>query len=335
MLIVHSYAVAVALCTLTMLCWGSHANTLKMEPRSYAFPLYYWDQALGYLLLPVLVALSFGSVGSEGRSFIVDLTQGNVASYGWAISGGIVFNLANILFVSAIDIAGMAVAFPIGIGIALVEGVVINYIAEPKGNPLLIFTGVALITGAIVVDAFAYKSRQAQEDNVGDLKTGASLAILGGVLMGMFYFLVQRSISQSFVHLAPGKFGPYSAAVVFATGSLFSNFVFNRYLMSHPIRGNKVTYHDYFRKGALKFHLIGILGGVINGLGTSSNLIASQAASPAIAYGLGQGATMIAAVWGVFVWKEFKGALWPTTIMIVLMFTLFISGLAVLIASML
>ena len=334
MMIVHSYPIAIALCVLTMMCWGSHANTLKMEPRSYAFPLYYWDQAIGYLLLPLLVGLTFGSFGAGGRSLLDDLAQGSLSSFEWAILGGFVFNLANILFTSAIHVAGMAVAFPIGIGIALVEGVVINYIAQPKGNPVLIFTGVALIALAIVLDALAYRNHQDEESEPGMLAKGVSLALAGGILMGLFYYLVQRSLSVNYTSLDPGRFGPYAAVLVFAAGSFVSNLLFNSYLMSHPFKGAKVSYSDYFNKGTLKYHLIGIFGGLINCTGTTSNFIASKTASPAIAYGLGQGGTMIAAIWGVFIWKEFKGASRGTLAMIAAMFVLFLTGLVLLVTAM-
>ena len=318
-----------------MMCWGSHANTLKMEPHSYAFPLYYWDQAIGYLLLPLLAGLTFGSFGHAGRSLIDDLAQGTLSSFEWAILGGFVFNLANILFTSAIHVAGMAVAFPIGIGIALVEGVVINYIAQPKGNPVLIFAGVALITLAIILDALAYRNQQGDESEPGMLAKGVSLALAGGILMGLFYYLVQRSLSVNYTNLDHGKFGPYAAVLVFAAGSFLSNLAFNSYLMSHPFKGAKVRYSDYFSKGTLKFHMIGILGGLINCTGTTSNFIASKIASPAIAYGLGQGGTMIAAIWGVFIWKEFKGASKGTLVMIAAMFVLFLTGLVLLVTAML
>jgi glucose uptake protein len=333
MMMVHSYGIAVALCVLTMMCWGSHANTLKMEPRSYGFPLYYWDQAIGYLLLPLLAGLTFGSFGHTGRSLLADLAQGSASSFEWAILGGFVFNLANILIMAALAIAGMAVAFPIGIGIALVEGVVINYIANPNGNPVLIFTGVTLITSAIILDALAYRNLQSDESEPGDLKKGVSLAMVGGILMGLFYYLVQRSISVDYTHLDPGKFGPYAAVLMFSTGSFVSNLIFNNYLMSHPFKGAKFTYSQYFAKGTIKYHLIGILGGLINCTGTTSNFIASKTASPAIAYGLGQGGTMIAAIWGVFIWKEFKGASRGTIAMIAAMFVLFLTGLVLLITA--
>jgi glucose uptake protein len=332
---VHSYGIAVALCVLTMICWGSHANTLKMEARPSGFSLYYWDQAIGYLLLPLIVGLTFGSFGDEGRSLLEDLGQGSMRSFGWAVLGGFVFNLANILFMAAIAIAGMSVAFPIGIGIALVEGVLINYIAQPTGNPVLIFTGVALITSAIILDALAYRSQQCDGGEPGELVKGVSLALAGGVLMGLFYYLVQKSISVDYTHLDSGKFGPYAAVLIFSAGSFVSNLIFNSYLMSHPFQGAKVSYSNYFSSGSLKYHLIGILGGLINCTGTTSNFIASKAASPAIAYGLGQGGTMVAAIWGVFIWKEFKSASKGTLVMIAAMFAFFLAGLILLVRAML
>lgn len=334
MITVHSYPIAVVLCVITMLCWGSWANTLKMEPRSYSFPLFYWDQAIGYLLLPLFIGLTFGSLGLEGRSLLADLSQASASSYGWALVGGIVFNLANMLFMAALDLAGMAVAYPIAIGLALVEGVLINYIAQPKGAPLLIFTGVVFITLAIVLDSLVYRNCQRTTGGPSRLRLGISLALGGGILMGLFYFLVQKSLSPDFSNLEPGKFGPYAGVIVYCVGCFLSNIVFNTYLMSHPVKGPRVSYADYFRSGTLKYHAIGLLGGFINGIGVTSNFVASKAASPAIAYGLGQCGTMIAAIWGVFVWKETKGASRATNGLIAAMFVFFLAGLGLLVTSM-
>lgn len=334
MFVVHSYPTAVALCIVTMLCWGSWANTFKLEPRSYPFPYFYWDQAVGYILLPLVVGFTLGSFGSEGRSLAADLAQGSSASFGWALLGGAVWNLANILFMSALDLAGMAVAYPVAIGIALIEGVLVNYIAEPKGSPTLIFGGVALVTLAIVLDALAYRNVHAGKNEQGHLSTGISLAVSGGILMGLFYFFVQRSISPDFLRLTPGKFGPYAAVLVYAFGAVVSNLLFNTYLMTHPVSGPRVTYAGYFEPGRFKLHVIGAMGGIINGIGVISSFVAAKIASPAIAYGLGQGGTMIAAIWGVFVWKEMKGASKATVAMIAAMFVCFIAGLSLLVISM-
>jgi glucose uptake protein len=334
MMLVHSYPLAITLCVITMICWGSWANTLKMEPRTYPFSLFYWDQAIGYVLLPLIVGLTFGTMGSGGRSLIEDLRQGSWNSYEWALLGGAVWNLANLLFMAALDVAGMAVAFPIAIGLALVEGVLVNYVAEPKGSPALIFGGVSLVMLAIILDALAYRNTQKTSNEPGVMAKGIGLAVSGGILMGLFYYLVQRSVSPDFNHLDPGRFGPYAAVLVYAVGAFVSNLVLNTYFMRKPVKGASATYADYFKPGLMKCHLIGILGGVINGIGVTANFVASKEASPAIAYGLGQGGTMIAAIWGVFIWKETKGASRGTQIMITLMFICFLSGLLMLVSSM-
>ncbi|MHC4113238.1 MAG: multidrug DMT transporter permease, partial [Planctomycetota bacterium] len=138
MFIIQSYSMAIMMCFITMLCWGSWANTQKLATKEWKFQLFYWDYSIGVLLLSLIMAFTMGSFGSFGRSFIDDITQVTAAAFLFAFLGGVVFNLANILLVAAIDIAGLAVAFPIGIGIALVEGVIINYILKPKGNPILL-----------------------------------------------------------------------------------------------------------------------------------------------------------------------------------------------------
>ena len=333
MVVINSFTPAIIMCIITMICWGSHANTLKMVQKSYAYSYYYWDQAIGYLLLPLILGLTMGSIGDTGRSLFKDLAQGSSNTYMWAILGGFVFNLANILFVSAVDIAGMAVAFPIGIGIALVEGVIINYIAKPKGNPVLIFVGVALITAAIVINALAYRRMKSKDEDSSVIKKGITLAIVGGILMGLFYYLLQNSLSNDFNNLEAGKFGPYAAVVVFAFASFISNFIFNSYIMAHPFKGEPVKYSGYVAKGYGREHLVSILGGMINCTGTTFNIIASGVVGAAIAYGLGQGAPMIAAVWGVFIWKEFKGAPKETNGLLVAMFAMFIVGLSLLVIS--
>ncbi len=331
MFIPETYSLAVVLCIITMLCWGSWANTQKLATKTWAFPLFYWDYSLGIVLLSLLFGFTLGSMGSEGRSFIEDLLQGNFDAVVFALSGGIIFNIANLLIVAAIDIAGMAIAFPIGIGIALVLGVVLNYIANPIGDPILLFTGVILVTIAIVLDALAYK--RTATDKSKTHTRGIVLSILGGILMGFFFRFVAASVSTDFSAPEPGLFTPYSAVFLFSLGVFFSNFIWNSFFMYRPFKGPPVRYRDYFVLGNLKLHLIGILGGVIWCVGMSFSMIASEKAGFAISYGLGQGATMVAAAWGVFIWKEFKGAPKGTQTLINLMFICFIAGLGLIIAA--
>jgi glucose uptake protein len=329
MFVVNNYFTAVLLCIITMICWGSWANTQKLARKKWGFPLFYWDYSLGVMILSLLIGLTLGSKGALGQPFFANLFTASPNTFMYAILGGVVFNIANLLLVAAIDIAGMAIAFPIGIGIALVLGVIVNYIAVPVGDPALLFLGVGLVTGAIVLDALAYK-----KISEGSTTTkGIIISVAAGVLMGFFYRFVAKSMSEDFVNPTAGLFTPYTAVFVFSLGIFISNFLFNTIFMYKPVNGEKVTYKDYFKNGTPKLHLIGMLGGAIWGIGMIFNMIAAGEAGFAISYGLGQGATMIAAIWGVFVWKEFKNAPKGTNGLIGFMFLLFIAGITLIIIS--
>jgi len=330
MVIIQSYFVAVLMCVITMLCWGSWANTQKMASKKWAFQLFYWDYSLGVLILSLILAFTMGSSGEGGRSFLADLAQADGEAIGSALLGGAVFNIANLLIVVAINIAGMAVAFPIGIGLALVIGVVVNYVATPLGNPVVLFIGVALVGLAIVLDAVAYRKHSAGA--VSGTTKGIVISILGGILMGFFYRFVAASMASDFAIPEAGKLTPYTASVIFALGLLLSNFVWNTFFMYRPVSGQKATYRDYIKLGDTRLHLIGILGGAIWSLGMTFSIIASEQAGFAISYGLGQGATLIAALWGVFIWKEF-GKAEGLKGLIAAMFLFFLLGLGLIIAA--
>lgn len=331
MYIVDSYGLAVIFCIITMLGWGSWANTLKMSSKEWQFPLYYWDYSIGLVLTTLLFGFTFGSSGEEGRGFISDLTQADGSALTSAFIGGVIFNIANLLVVAATAIAGLAVAFPIAIGLALVIGVVVNYISTPVGNPVILFIGVTLVVAAILIDAAAYK--KLPQDKKGDQTKGIIISIIAGVLMGFFYRFVAASMTTDFANPDAGLLTPYSAMFVFTIGLFVSNFIFNSWFMYKPVTGKAVTYRDYFRLGSTKLHMIGILGGLIWCAAMEFNLMASEKAGFAISYGLGQGATMISAAWGVFVWKEFAGAPKGTNKLLSAMFILFIIGLALLVIA--
>jgi glucose uptake protein len=329
MFIVENYSTAVFFCIITMLCWGSWANTQKLAGKTWRFELFYWDYVIGILLFSIIAALTLGSIGEKGRSFFADLQQADTANIGSAFLGGIIFNAANILFSAAIAIAGMAVAFPVGIGLALVLGTLVNYFGAQKGNPSLLFSGIALIAIAIVINAWAYKKSNATNQKVST--KGIVLSLTAGLLMSFFYRFIAASMDlENFESPAQGKMTPYTAVFIFSVGIFVSNFIFNTLLMKKPFVGDPVSFSDYF-KGKFPTHFVGILGGLIWGLGNSFNLIAAGKAGPAISYGLGQGATLIAAFWGVFIWKEFKNSSRGTNALIAVMFLLFIAGLGLLI----
>lgn len=334
MITVDSYPVAVVLCIVTMLCWGSWANTQKLASKQWRFQLFYWDYSIGVLLFALLLAFTLGSTGDGGRPFLADLQQADTKWLGYAFLGGVIFNLSNILLVAAIDIAGMAVAFPVGVGLALVLGVVTTYIATGEGNVPMLAAGVVCIVVAIVLDALAYK-RLASAARQTSTK-GIALSVVAGVLMGWFYSFVAQAmgeISPADGSLTPGKLSPYTALVVFSVGLFLSNFVWNSIVMAKPLSGEPVTYGDYFSKGNLRLHAVGILGGIIWNVGMGFSILASSAAGPALSYGLGQGATMIGAIWGVFIWKEFRGAPPGTGKLLAAMFGLYLVGLGILVAS--
>ena len=338
MFLVESPVVAILLCIVTMLCWGSWANTQKMV--KWRFEYFYWDYVLGIVGMSLLMALTFGNTGDPaGWGFWLNLGQATVPNVLSAFVGGIVFNAANILLVAAIAIAGISVAFPVGIGLALVLGVLVNYMANQQGNPTLLFIGVLFVTAAIVLNALAYRARTSQSSaGEGDanraIKKGLIVSVAAGVLMAFFYYFVAASMPDSFDGLKEfgGKLSPYTATFIFALGVLASNFWFNPYIMKHPFQGEAVVPEGYW-KGTGNDHLWGLLGGAIWCIGTSVNVIASTKASPAIAYGLGQGATLVSALWGVFIWKEFQGCGKKTEKMLIAMFGTFVIGLALIMAA--
>jgi len=334
MFIVQTYPLAVALCVATMICWGSWANMQKLTGVAWRFQLFYWDYAVGVLLCSLGLAFTAGSLGHGGRSFVVDLMQSAPHWLGSAFLGGAIFNLSNILLVAAIDIAGMAVAFPVGVGLALILGVGTTYLAQPEGSLPMLALGVGGIAAAVVIDAIAYGRLVAQGHRT-PFK-GILLSIAAGVLMGLFYSFVIRSIGRIDLatgSLEPGKLSPYTALVLFSAGVFFSNFLWNSLVMRWPFSGERVTYGEYFSKGTPRLHLAGLLGGVIWNLGMAFNLLAGPSAGPALSYGLGQGATLIGALWGVLIWKEFRGAPSGTGRLLVAMFFFYLLGLGILIAS--
>ena len=330
MFIVNSYLLAVVLCVVTMICWGSWGNTQKLAAKSWRYELFYWDYVIGILLFSLLVGFTLGSYGEGGRSFMEDLAQVSTAGVCSALLGGIIFNASNILLSASVSLAGMSVAFPVGVGIALVLGVILNYMGQPKGDAALLFLGVALIVVAIILNGMASGRMQKGESSG---RKGIVLAVVAGVLMSCFYRFVAAAMDlDNFESPEPGKATPYTAFFILAVGIFVSQFLWGTIAMKKPVEGAPVGYKTYF-SGSLGTHLVGILGGCVWGLGTVLSYIAAGKAGAAISYALGQGAPMIAALWGVFVWKEFKGADTKTNWLLTLMFGFFILGLAIIVVA--
>ena len=333
MFIVHSYLLAVVFCFITMLCGGSWGNTQKLAGKTWRYELFYWDYVIGMVLFALLLGLTMGSIGEQGRPFIEDLMQANGRGVLSVLLGGIIFNASNILLSASVSLAGMSVAFPLGVGLALVLGVIINYMGAPKGDPMLLFVGVALIVVAIICNGIASGRMSKGGDAGASNRKGIILSMVAGVLMSFFYRFVAAAMDlDNFEQPTAGMLTPYSAIFVFSIGVLLSNFVFNTLVMRRPFVGEAVSYKEYF-KGSLSTHLVGVLGGAIWCLGTAFSYIAAGKAGAAISYALGQGAPMIAAAWGVFIWKEFKGSDSKTNSLLTIMFLFFIAGLAMIVVA--
>jgi glucose uptake protein len=320
MFIPQTYVVALVMMVLSMICWGSWANTQKLC-KDWRFELFYWDYVWGILLFAALAGVTLGRTDAASPdSFFPNLAAADARHLAYAFAGGVIFNVSNILLVAAIAVAGLAVAFPIGIGLALVIGSVLNYVVTPKGNPLLLFGGITLVCVAIFLDALAY--RKISQD-VKVTRKGIVLSLLAGVGIGLFYPFIAKAI------VGEQHLGPYTVMFVFALGVLACTLPANYAFMRHPVTdATRLDMAAYF-SGTGSLHLWGILGGAIWAVGTVSNFVASyaQMVGPAISYSLGQGATMVSALWGVFVWKEFRGAGREARRYLALMFAFFIAGL--------
>ncbi len=324
MFVVDSLGLAIALCIVTMMGWGSWANTQKLAGKEdWPFELYYWDYAIGVFLTGIVFALTLGSFGPAGMGALANLGQAAGDPIADAVLSGALFNVSNILLVVAIDAAGMSLAFPVGVGLALVIGTTRSYLEAPKGDPTLIATGVALIVVAMIMSALAYSKLPPVAGR--RLGRGLAFAVIAGCLMGSFYPMLMRAISPEFgsAPIEPGFLTPYTALLYFGIGLLLSNFAVNTVFMK---AGGK-TYSGYFG-GSPRLHALGVLGGLIWMVALGLNVIASGVAGPAISYALGQGATLVAAIWGVFIWKEFRQAPKSATPFIVLMFLGYTTGLA-------
>jgi glucose uptake protein len=318
----ESYAITLAFMILSMLCWGSWANTVKLCP-GYRFQLFYWDYVIGLIAAAAVWGLTLGSFGSNGAPFLRDLANTTNHAMLLAAAGGVVFNIANLLLVAAIEIAGLAVAFPVGIGLALVVGAVSNYILTPQGNPFLLFGGIALVVAAIIFDALAYSQREIGKSR--STRRGLFISLLSGLLMGSFYPMVSGAMSGK------DAAGPYSAAFFFAIGVAICAVPVNYLLMRFPLDGRQPVALRGYRLAPMRWHLAGVLGGAIWCTGALSNFLASKAnmVGPAVSYSIGQGATMISAGWGVFIWHEFATAPRKARIFLTFMFLLFLCGLGI------
>lgn len=298
MFVPSTFAVALVMTILSTICWGSFANTFK-GTRNYRFELYYWDYGLGIFLISVLLALTMGSHAGGPTAFLANIHSADRLNLFYAALGGFIFNIANVLLIAGIEIVGLAIAFPISIGIALVEGVVMSYALQPRGNLAMLSCGVLMALVAVILVGKAYGALRSGESKAP--RRGVIVCVISGLLMGIFAPFVTRAMTHG------NTLTPYTTAVFLTLGAFLCCFVFNPILMRKPIVGTPVAAGDYFR-APMSYHALGLLGGAIWGLGTVFNFVAASLVGVAISYAIGQASPMVACLWGVFVWKEFRGA---------------------------
>lgn len=330
MILPSTYLSTILLLLLSMICWGSWANTLKITGKRWRFELFYIDYSIGVLMASVVAAFTFGTLGNDMTFQDRMLVAGHLKE-AYAVIGGVIFNLANMLLVAAIGQAGMAVAFPLAIGLALVIGVVWNYVLNPQGNPWMLFAGLLLVIAAVIVDGRAHLERErtmANSPKKNTARKGLALSIVSGILMGVFYPVVEKGMGGDL------GLGPYAAALLFSLGVFFSTFVFNIFFMNIPVEGEQLRLGKYFL-GRPKWHFWGIAGGVIWAVGAITNFAGASAPAsvnvgPAISLAIGQCATLVSVLWGLFVWKEFAGSAGAVKGLVAGMIVLFAGGLTML-----
>jgi len=309
----HDANLALIMMITSAICWGSWANTFK-GVRNYRFELFYWDYAVGIFLTSLIFAFTMGSSGNDSSSFLNNVHAADASNIGWALLAGVIFNLANLLLVAGIDMAGLATAFPVAIGIALVVGVALSYVQQQKGDVRMLAAGVLCAVIAVILDGKAY----------GEVSKGKEVSrksivtcVVSGVLMGLWAPFSTRALTHG------NTLGPYSIAVFLTGGALLSCFVWNVYFMKKPLVGAPVSFGGFFH-GPTSGHLLGLIGGAIWTTGTVFNLVAANFTGVAISYAIGQSAPMVAALWGIFVWKEFAGANKRAKAFLALMFIFYI-----------
>jgi glucose uptake protein len=336
MLLPQTHAAVLFLMALSLLCWGSWANSYKLAGK-WRFELYYFDFAAGVAVAAFLYAITVGNLGYDGFSFLDDLMHAGKRQWLYGFMGGVIFNLGNMILMSAISVAGMATAFPVGIGVATIVGTTLAFAGGRTGSPALLFGGCALIAVAVVAAALAYRfhailrheelaraGKAASTRRPSSIK-GIVLALVSGLLIGSFFPLVDKA-GEGEIGL-----GPYAIAFVFAIGVFISTFVFNVFLMNLPVEGEPLEVLDIF-KSTPKQHLLGIAGGVVWGTGMVTSLAAAGAPvevrmTAGAGYFMAQAFALVAALWGILLWKELKGGELRIKALAVCTFLFFVCGL--------
>lgn len=304
-----------------MICWGSWPSIQKLA--GWRFELFYYDFAVGIFVTGALIAATLGTLFGSPTCW-ENLANADRSVIALTLLSGVIWNIANVLLVNGIALVGMAVAFPVAIGSALVLSTIAGYLVMPRGNPVLLGSGVAIILAAVLVNSLAYGSRSS-EPKQGPRK-GLIACLLAGVLIATVGPVVGKALS------AKPDLGPYGITLLFTFAAFVSTFPILYLFKLHPLDGSPARIAGYWR-GTVSQHAYGFSAGACWTLGAAFTWTAANQVGVALAMAIGQANPLVAAILGVFAWHEFKDAPRRSRSLLVLMFILYATGLILLVSS--
>jgi glucose uptake protein len=337
MILPQSNSLVLILMIASMLLLGAWASLFKAAGK-WRFELFYFDFAFGLLLAAIIFSFTFGDLGYDGFTFMDDLQHAGKHQWVYCFLSGIIFNIGNMLMLASVSVAGLAIAFPMTMGVAVIVASLVGLGGKPPGNALLIVLGCGLVLTSVVMNAVAYRiigrERHEKLARAGLAKStrrpnpvkGIVLAVVGGLLIAAMSGLLIKARDPDV------GLGPYTAAAIFSLGMFLSSLVLNVFLMNLPVEGEPLEFSAYF-KGRASQHLFGVVGGVLWYTGTLAALVSTSVPprmqpGPLESFLLAQGAPIIAALLGIIVWKELKGGDIRLKVLGALMIILFVCGLA-------
>lgn len=361
MLVPSTYQIALLLAVIASICLGSWANAQKMAGNKHRFELFYIDFTLGAFLLAVAVCFTLGSVNQAEITFTDSLIGIAFRKVAIAILAGVLFQLANAFFISTVAISGLSVAFPVGIGFATLLGLIVNYVFNPHGNLTMLIGGMVFLIVAMVVSARAYgmaaqvrrsiEAAQAAAQaaaneppvqvprgaptrrprKTGKTKSLATKGVVLSLLTGFFLAPVPLLLDMA----REGDLGipAYAVVMFFAVGMLFVSLLVSPFWMNFPIEGEPLGIAAYWKKGGVKPHLLGLVGGAVAMAGFSALMLSgsvpsNQQIGTVLSYALSMGTLVLGTAWGTFVWGELQGAGARVRTQVMLLFVLLLSATA-------
>jgi glucose uptake protein len=303
-----------ALLFISLLCLGSWITTFKLAGKRWRFEFFSLDFALGAVLLSLIAALTVGNTAAD-LPFSDRVLLSSKTAQALVFSAGFIFGLANLLLLGAVSLLGIAGAFPISIGLGVIVYALLNFRSY---HSFAAATGLALLGVGVFLDARACRlqdlamppakkavTQAAGAKGARSLK-GLIVALIGGVLFGVFYSLAEGGLYGDL------GLGPYAGLLYFCLGILVSTLVFSVVFFNIALEGGSLTLRSYLA-GQLRQHLLGIVGGAIWAAGALTAFLAKirvpeAGRLQAFVGALPLASALLAALWGILIWREFASA---------------------------